>query len=222
VPPLLRLESPLACAAWQAPSTWPAAVPRDNAPGDALAAAIGTLVHACLEQIADHVAVWDAERLETLQAAGERWLASHGWARAEAAGGAARAVAMLRTALASTDGQWVLRARAGAASELALTRREKVSSGGTALDETAQNAAGIDRLVTRVVDRSFIDDGARWIIDYKTADLGAKADDAILSAHAEKFRPQLETYALLFAGEVLPRRLAVFYVAHGRLITLKN
>ena len=225
VPPLLRLENPLACATWQAPATWPAAMPRDDAPGDALAAAVGTLVHACLEQIADHVAAWDVERLQTLQAAGERWLASRGWARAEAAGGAARAVAILRTALTSVDGQWVLHARAGAASELALTRREKVGAGETASDDVAKDAIGIERLVTRVVDRSFIDDGARWIIDYKTADLGAKADgadDAALSAHAERFRPQLEAYALLFAHENLPRRLAIFYVAHGRLITLKN
>lgn len=223
VPPLLRLESPMACAAWQAPTNWPMAMPQDGAAGDALAAAIGTLVHACLEQIADHVVAWDAGRLETLQVAGEHWLASRGWARAEATGGAARAVAILRTALNSVDGQWVLRARTGAVSELALTRREKVGA-----DETAMDATDIERLVTRVVDRSFIDEGIRWIIDYKTADLGAKADgagdveDAVLSAHAERFRPQLESYALLFADENLPRRLAIFYVAHGRLITLKN
>lgn len=222
VPPLLRLENPMIYTAWQAPAHWPAAMPLDDAPNDALAAAIGTLVHACLEQIADHVATWDVNRLQTLQAVGERWLGSRGWAQVEAAGGAARAVAILRTALTSADGQWVLRARAGAVSELALTRREKVGVGGTAMADPMRDATDIERLVTRVVDRSFIDEGIRWIIDYKSADLGAKADDAVLRAYAERFRAQLEVYALLFAHEKLPMRLAVFYAAHGKLITLKD
>ena len=75
--------------------------------------------------------------------------------------------------------------------------------------------------VTRVVDRSFVEDGVRWIIDYKTVDLGGAADIARLTAHAERFRAQMESYAGLFAGEGLPRRLAVFYVAHGILASLE-
>jgi len=83
----------------------------------------------------------------------------------------------------------------------------KVGAGGTA--------------ETRVIDRSFVEDGVRWIIDYKTADLGPEADAARLAAHAERYRSQLESYAGLFAGERRPRRLAVFYVAHGILASLE-
>ena len=61
----------------------------------------------------------------------------------------------------------------------------------------------------------------RWIIDYKTADLGAGADAARLTAHAERYRPQLEAYAGFFAGEGSALRLAVFYVAHGILASLE-
>ena len=75
--------------------------------------------------------------------------------------------------------------------------------------------------MTRVLDRSFVEDGARWIIDYKTADLGAGADVARLAAHAERYRPQLETYAGFFAGGGLPVRLGVLYVAHGILASLE-
>jgi hypothetical protein len=75
--------------------------------------------------------------------------------------------------------------------------------------------------VTRVIDRSFVEDGVRWIIDYKTAGLGADADAARLTAHAERYRPQLEAYAGFFAGGGLPVRLAVFYVAHGILASLE-
>jgi ATP-dependent exoDNAse (exonuclease V) beta subunit len=103
----------------------------------------------------------------------------------------------------------VLRAREGAVAELALS---KVGAGGTAMNT----------LETRVVDRSFIDNGARWIIDYKTADLGAHASEADFTAHAGRFRAQLQAYAILFADESLPQRLAIFYVAHGKLITITN
>ena len=53
-----------------------------------------------------------------------------------------------------------------------------------------------------------------------SAEASAEADAARLRAHAEAYRPQLEAYAGLFAGEALPRRLAVFYVARGKLVTL--
>jgi ATP-dependent exoDNAse (exonuclease V) beta subunit len=74
--------------------------------------------------------------------------------------------------------------------------------------------------VTRVVDRSFVEDGVRWIVDYKTTDFGLEVAPASLAAHAERYRAQLEAYAALFADEALPRRLAVFYATHGKLVSL--
>jgi hypothetical protein len=85
---------------------------------------------------------------------------------------------MLATTLASADGQWVLQPRADAGAELAIARRGE--------EGTAE---------TRVIDRSFVEDGVRWIIDYKTADLGPAADAARLAAHAEALPAQLEAYA---------------------------
>jgi ATP-dependent exoDNAse (exonuclease V) beta subunit len=66
-----------------------------------------------------------------------------------------------------------------------------------------------------VVDRSFVEAGERWIIDYKTA-----RPEGDLAAHAEAYRPQLERYAELFAGEGLPVRTAIFYAALGRLVEI--
>jgi len=209
VPQLVRQQKPQVPAAWQAPTLSIDSAYREEPATNALAAALGTLTHACLEQIAGHVEDWDAARLANLQPAAERWLASRGWPQAESASGAARVIGILRTALNSADGQWVLRAREGAVAELALS---KVGAGGTAMNT----------LETRVVDRSFIDNGVRWIIDYKTADLGTHASEAELATHAGRFRAQLQAYAILFADESLPQRLAIFYVAHGKLITLAN
>jgi ATP-dependent helicase/nuclease subunit A len=201
VPQLQRLAAPAIPDAWRAPPA-PAVAPRAETL-DALAADIGTLLHALLELVAGAPEAWPLTAIPARQAGFERWLAARGWPAADASRGAGRAAQLLATTLASADGQWVLRPRDDAGAELAIAR--------VGADGTAQ---------TRVVDRSFVEDGLRWIVDYKTADLGPDADDGRLAAHAERYRAQLESYAPLFEAESLPRRLAVFYAAHGKLITL--
>ena len=170
-----------------------------------------------LELVAADPEAWPAPCVDERQPGFERWLASRGWSPAEARSGAARVARLLATTLASADGQWVLRRRADAAAELALTRVGGEDDG-TALCVPGTPLRG---QVTRVVDRSFVEDGVRWIIDYKTADLGQHADSERLRAHAGRYRAQLEAYAVLFADEGLPQRLAVFYAAHGILATLE-
>ena len=201
VPQLQRLAAPAIPDAWRAPPA-PAVAPRADTL-DALAADIGTLLHALLELVAGAPDAWPLAAIPGRQAGFERWLGARGWPAAEARRGAGRAAQLLATTLESRDGQWVLRPRADAGAELAIAE--------VGADGTAQ---------TRVVDRSFVEAGLRWIVDYKTADLGPQADEARLAAHAERYRAQLESYAPLFEAEALPRRLAVFYAAHGKLITL--
>ena len=210
VPRLQRLVAPAIPPAWRAPPPPAAPPPREEA-FDALAADVGTLVHVLLEMAATAPADWPPEAIAVRQTAFERWLAGRGWPSAEAQSGAARAARMLATTLSSSDGQWVLRPRAESGAELAIAR----------VAEGTQSAGAGGTAETRVVDRSFVEDGVRWIIDYKTADLGPEARPARLAAHAERYRAQLESYAGLFAGEGRPRRLAVFYVAHGILASLE-
>jgi ATP-dependent exoDNAse (exonuclease V) beta subunit len=127
----------------------------------------------------------------------ERWLQQQGCSERDAQRGSERVMTMLGRMLASESGRWVLAARQDALVESALAQAE---------DE------GISR---HVVDRSFVEDGARWIIDYKTATVGG---DAV--AHAERYRAQLERYARLFAAESLPVRMAIYFVAEARLVEL--
>ena len=134
-----------------------------------------------------------------------------GHADAAARDGAARAREALRMTLQSADGRWVLVQRDGAAAELALS-----------------SAAG-DGVATDVIDRTFVEKGTRWIIDYKTAQkVGTprvlstgRVGDTAIETHADQFRPQLQRYARLFADEGLPVRFAVFYAALGRLVELE-
>ncbi|WIM06147.1 MAG: UvrD-helicase domain-containing protein [Candidatus Nitricoxidivorans perseverans] len=201
IPKLIRLAEPVATGMPATSPPPPPAAARGttaSSPGETLEAAVGTLVHAYLEMIArDGLEAWPPSRIGGLAPAMEAWFARKGRGAEDARRGAAFARAALDATLASEAGRWVLKPRPGAAAELALA---KVSVDGTAV---------------HVVDRTFVEDGARWIVDYKTGP--AEGD---LAGHAEQYRPQLERYAALFAEEGMPARMAVFFTASGRLAEL--
>ena len=71
-----------------------------------------------------------------------------------------------------------------------------------------------------VVDRTFVEQGTRWIIDYKSARLGETMAETALAQAAELYRPQLAQYAALFAHESRPVKIAVFFLSIGRLVEL--
>ena len=172
---------------------------------DSLEASVGTLVHRYLELIArSGWAHWNLDRLTGLLPVMERWLVRQGHQGARAAEGASRVAAALSATLASEPGRWLLTAREDAAIES---------------EWSVVQGAGVSR---RVVDRSFVDAGSRWIIDYKTARVSG--GEAQFAAHAERYRPQLEAYAGLYAADCADKglrlRLAVFYVDAARLVEL--
>jgi ATP-dependent exoDNAse (exonuclease V) beta subunit len=200
VPQLRRLAVPqtLSLPEAAAPAAPGAASGADDT-GEPLDALVGTLVHAYLEMIArDGPDAWSIERLSSLRAGMEIWLMQQGCGDRDSAQGAERAGAILQTTLASEAGRWVLQSRKEAAAELAVV---KVSRGGTPIPTTS------------VIDRTFVEDGVRWIIDYKTA---TPAGDLV--AHAEHYREQLVRYADLFRDEGLPIQCAIFYAALGHLV----
>ncbi len=181
----------------------------DAPPGDALnqhyslESDIGILAHRYVELIAEQgLQSWSAKRVQGLQPAMRRWLEQQGHNQKEAEQGAVKVAVALSATLTSEQGRWVLQARDGAVSELAVA--------------TAEN----DGIAMHVIDRTFVENGVRWIIDYKSAQLDASLADAALSQQAENYRPQLERYAAVFMQEGLPIRKAVFFLALGKLIEL--
>ena len=207
VPPLLRLrtagEPALIGQLADAAAPGPPALEQTAEDGQGryrLEAAVGTLVHRYLEIFArSGNEGWSAGRLNGLRPAMIRWLGGEGFAGGEAERGAARALAMLERVITSDTARWILAPREQAASELALASR----SG--------------EAIRLHVVDRSFVEYGTRWIIDFKTARLPDGADDAAFAEHARRYREQLDRYATLFGDEGLPVRCAIYYVEHDRL-----
>jgi ATP-dependent helicase/nuclease subunit A len=72
-------------------------------------------------------------------------------------------------------------------------------------------------LVQGTLDRSFVDQGVRWIIDYKTASHEGADRAHFLDEEQARYRDQLEAYARLVqqwdraAGRELPIRLGLYF-----------
>jgi ATP-dependent helicase/nuclease subunit A len=168
-----------------------------------LEASCGTLGHLYMEMIAqDGPELWPAGRLHGLQPAMQAWLERAGHAPTEAEQGAVQVAAAIAAALESEDGRWILQKRLHARSELVLS------------------TADANRIATHIVDRTFVENDARWVIDYKSARVDSALVPDGLAKYAERYRPQLERYAGLFEGEGMPVRKAVFFLAHGKLVEL--
>ncbi len=129
------------------------------------------------------------------------WLRQLGYSENEVLAAAERVHKLLTVTLNSADGQWVLKTRTQANVELALT--------------SLQNG----EVKNYIVDRTFVEDDTRWIVDYKTTEL-ADAWLKTLQNTAENYRQQLDKYSILFANEALPIKRAILFMHNGKLVSL--
>jgi ATP-dependent exoDNAse (exonuclease V) beta subunit len=62
------------------------------------------------------------------------------------------------------------------------------------------------------LDRTFVDDGIRWIIDYKTGSHEGGNLETFLDSEQERYRPQLENYARLMSRlDPRPIRMGLYF-----------
>lgn len=216
IPDLLRLprpEMPPQLADDTAHVRQPALNPLDSDVADStvsLEASVGTLIHRVLALIVDQgLPAWSAERVARLAPAYRRWLAQQGHAGEEVENGVAQVLAGLQRTLQSATGRWLLGDHPESAAEQAWS-------------SLAAAGPGPARPVTvnHVIDRIFVADGWRWIIDYKTVRLAENEGPDSLVRRAEGFRPQLERYAALFAGQTIPLKLAIYFPLQDCLVEI--
>jgi ATP-dependent helicase/nuclease subunit A len=204
-PPLRRLP-----ADWAPPSpadgiASPMAIDRtvDALPFDwahATARHVGVVAHRWLLAIArDGLARWDAARIEAASAPIRAALAYEGVDEADLDAAKAQVQAVLRSAIADGRGRWLLSGdRAEAASEWALAG----SDGGA--------------IAHVVLDRTFVESGVRWIVDFKTGFHEGGDVEAFLDREVLRYRAQLERYARIVAAlERRQIRLALYYPRLG-------
>ena len=176
--------------------------------GDNLAARrIGTVLHDALEQIAlTGVESWrgDEARLQRAEAVWAAELREAGLLPKALREGLAKLRRGVRSTLEDERGRWLLAASHDQAeSELSLL---------------CFDAQGVVRQAR--VDRSFVADGERWIIDYKSSEpREGEAVAAFLRREEQSYRAQLGVYAaaLRALDPVHPLRLALYFPLLPRL-----
>jgi len=160
---------------------------------------VGTLVHAELQAM--DVASSDERAIRARGPHFQRWLALHGVPADRLPEAASRVVEALVAVHGDPRGRWILQ-----------KAREDVRE--YALSGHLPGAGGRPGEVARVVfDRSFVDDqGVRWVIDYKTSQHVGGGLEEFLDREVERYRSQLQRYALL-AGRLGPEpvRLGLYF-----------
>ncbi len=166
-----------------------------------VARAAGTVAHRAIEWLArEGTEGWDADRVREAVPRFRAALSALGMAEDDAAAAAARVEAALVTMLNDPKGRWLLGAHPEGRAELAV--------------------AGVigGQVAHRTMDRTFVEDGVRWIVDYKTGRHEGADLEHFLDEEQRRYRPQLEEYARLMArldGDGRPIRLGLYFPAHG-------
>jgi ATP-dependent exoDNAse (exonuclease V) beta subunit len=160
---------------------------------------VGTLVHRYLRCVtATGADYWTTTRLDAAEPRIRAELRLLGVAPAMLEEAAAHVRAALQSVLADERGRWILSTHAEATSELRLT--------------VVENGF----LEHVVLDRSFVDAGTRWIIDYKTSRHEGSDTDTFLNEEVARYRPQLERYAQALARiDSRPIRLGLYFPLLG-------
>jgi ATP-dependent helicase/nuclease subunit A len=139
---------------------------------------VGTLVHAELQTL--DPAVGDAAAIRAREPLFRRWLALRGVPAERLDQAAARVVEALAAVHGDSRGRWILQ----------KTRDD--------VREYAVSGLVQGEVVRVIFDRSFIDDeGVRWVIDYKTSQHLGTGLEEFLDREVERYRPQLQRYAVL-------------------------
>ena len=159
-----------------------------------LSSDIGTLVHKYLEVMArDGLVNWNIERVQELDVSMQRWLRQQGHGLKVATDGAAEVIDHLVSTLQSETGRWILSPRDESGCEVAFTTER----GGS--------------IQTHIIDRTFVEDGVRWIVDYKTT--RQKSNESVL----QDYEQQLQRYRSLFTPKEVVR-CATFFTRDAEFV----
>ena len=159
---------------------------------------LGDLLHREMKLIADRGRP-DAYDVAPRLPVWERWLRRTGLTAADRSWVATQLSSQILAVVADTTGRWLLAHHERDGREAPFT---SVVAG---------------ELLHIVVDRTFVEDGTRWIVDYKSTLL--RDNDNEIAAQTQRHRPQLGRYAeVLEALDGLPIRTALFFTAIPRLV----
>ncbi len=160
---------------------------------------LGLTVHRWLQEITEEGPdAWTRERLEALRPRTRRMLQLHGVPLDERESLADDVEQALLNTLEDERGRWTLQRHDDAASELSLSLRED------------------GRTRSLILDRSFVHQGERWIVDYKTSRHEGGNLARFLDEEQRRHAPQLDRYRLAMQErETRPIRTALYFPWHS-------
>ena len=165
----------------------------------------GNLVHRLLQLIGEHgLDRWHADGGMAQKG---NWcrqqLAAEGVRKEKADAIITRASEAIANCLSSEQGRWILENHEDAVCEYAIT---------AVLDGRPKNL---------ILDRSFVENDTRWIIDYKTSSHGGGDLEGFLESEAKRYREQLQRYKNAVAmTETRPIKTALYFPMLDRLLEL--
>ncbi len=141
----------------------------------------------------------------------------------------ARVYQAIENCLDSDQGRWILENHEEARCEYAITAvLEKESAGETGdpskdrpgpLDNGLEDGLDQKQPTSLVLDRTFIENGIRWIIDYKTSSHGGGDLEGFLENEANRYREQLHRYKKAMGlTETRPIKTALYFPLLDRLL----
>jgi len=166
----------------------------------------GNLVHRLLQLIAEQG--FESWQAGIGMADHKNWclnqLATEGVLGSKAEAIVDRASRAIENCLSSTQGRWILDQHEKSGCEMAVT----------AIIDTQP--------VNLVLDRTFIEDGIRWIIDYKTSVHSGGDLEGFLQNESDRYRDQLARYRQAIAiTETRPIKTALYFPLLDRLLEVQ-
>lgn len=172
---------------------------RDEQGNDLCARLEGIVYHKVVEIIGrDGVDLWSVEKVSGKQAAIAAMMRREGYPSESLNAGVQRVIALVVNTLQSAHGQWILKKR---------------DNGGQEVQVSAYRGG---RWVHRIIDKSFVEDGYFWIVDWKSpAPKEGVSIEAFVEAEVSRYRAKMEEYrqGVIDAGVDLPVRLALYFPA---------
>jgi ATP-dependent exoDNAse (exonuclease V) beta subunit len=155
---------------------------------------VGVVAHSFLQRIAQEGATdWDAKRILSARPAISAALSRAGVMRGELEQGIARVSQALSRTLEDDRGRWMLSPHPEHRCELAVS------------------AVIEGRLEHVRVDRTFIEEGTRWLIDYKITEQLGGDSRRFVQMQVDKYRPDLQRYVrVLSVYDLRPVRCALY------------
>lgn len=174
-----------------------------------LARHTGTVIHSALQAIVESKLVTNHESITADAFINQQhsfWkiqLQQLGWHGDNLTRALQKIAQSIRTSLDSEQGRWLLNSdHQQSACELSLMQKNKQD------------------VKESIIDRTFIAEGIRWIVDYKSSEPEAsETESAFIAREMDTYKAQLLGYQkLLTATETLPIKTALYLVSLGKLI----